>query len=202
MLLSHAWGLFTHPDSEWDEIRRERTTVSSFYVGYIMLMAAVPPVCGLIGSTLIGWQFGDGAAVRLTLASALPISILFYLAILAGIYVIGRTIHWMAKNFDADIDLPHSIAFAAYTATPMLLCGLMGLYPIIWLNMLVGLLALAYTVYLLYEGMPILARIPKEKAFLLSSSVLTVGMVTLVGVMAVTVILWGSGLAPRFTLAG
>ena len=87
---------------------------------------------------------------------------------------------------------------AAYTGTPLFLAGVIALYPLVWLNMLVGLVALGYTVYLLYTGVPIVMQISKEQGFMFSTAVLTVGMVTLVGILAVTVLLWGFGFGPAF----
>ena len=75
----------------------------------------------------------------------------------------------------------------------------MQLYPILWLNFLIGLPALAYSVYLLYTGVPILMRVEPERGFLFSSAVLAVGLVALVSLLAVTVLLWGSGFGPVFT---
>ena len=69
----------------------------------------------------------------------------------------------------------------------------MAAETMIELAALVGLLALAYTIYLLYIGVPIVMRVPKEQGYLFSSSILTVGMVMLVGLMAVTIVLWSSG---------
>ena len=40
--------------------------------------------------------------------------------------------------------------FAAYTATPLFIGGLAALYPHLWLGMIVGTVAICYTVYLLY----------------------------------------------------
>ena len=72
-------------------------------------------------------------------------------------------------------------------------------YPVLWLNMLMGLPALAYTVYLLYSGLPIMMEIPTERGFLYSSAVLAVGLVALVAMLAMTALLWGMGLQPVFT---
>jgi len=88
---------------------------------------------------------------------------------------------------------------AAYTGTPLFLIGIVALYPIPWVDMLFGILALFYTIYLLYTGVPIVMSITREQGFLFASAVLTVGMVTLVGVLAVTAILWGMGVAPVYT---
>jgi hypothetical protein len=65
--------------------------------------------------------------------------------------------------------------------------------------MLMGLPALAYTVYLLYTGLPIMMEIPTERGFLYSSAVLAVGLIALVAMLGMTALLWGMGLQPIFT---
>ncbi|MDX1488624.1 MAG: YIP1 family protein, partial [Acidiferrobacterales bacterium] len=95
--------------------------------------------------------------------------------------------------------LAHGIALAGYTATPLFLVGVMQLYPLLWLNLIIGLPALAYTVFLLFTGVPIMMGISKERGFLFSSAVLAVGLVMLVGLLAASVILWSMGAGPAFT---
>lgn len=197
-MLQHVWGLFAHPEEEWKDIRKEDCTIGRCYCSHVLTLAAVPPIAGFIGTTQIGWQIGGGDPVTLSTNSALSISILYFIAILVGIFTMGKSIHWMGKTYGADVELPRAIGLAAYTATPLFLIGLMGLYPILWLNLLVGLPALAYTVYLLYTGVPIMMDISQERGFLFSSAVLAVGLVGLVAMMAVTVILWDIGAGPRF----
>jgi glyoxylase-like metal-dependent hydrolase (beta-lactamase superfamily II) len=63
----------------------------------------------------------------------------------------------------------------------------------------VGLPALAYTVYLLYSGVPVMMGVTKERGFLFASAVLAVGLVMLVAVLAATAILWGMGVGPALT---
>ena len=59
--------------------------------------------------------------------------------------------------------------------------------------------ALAYTVYLLYSGVPVMMGVSKERGFLFSSAVLAVGLVMLVAVLAASAILWGMGVGPVLT---
>jgi hypothetical protein len=115
------------------------------------------------------------------------------------VFTIGALIHWMGKTYGSKQPLPQCVALAAYTATPLFLISVMLLYPVLWLNLIIGLPALAYSVYLLYTGVPIMMDIPKERGFLFASAVLAVGLVMLVGVLAATVILWGAGVGPVFT---
>jgi hypothetical protein len=87
---------------------------------------------------------------------------------------------------------------ASYTASPLFVIGLLQLYPILWLNLVIGLPALGYSIYLLYSGVPAMMEIPAERGFLFASAVLAFGLVSLVAMLAVTVLLWGVGLAPEF----
>ena len=83
-------------------------------------------------------------------------------------------------------------------AFALIFAGLAALYPSLWLGMLVGTAAISYTVYLLYQGIPIFMDIPSDEGFLFSSSVLAVGLVVLVAMIATSVIFWGFGVGPVY----
>ena len=199
MVLQHVFGLMTNPRREWAAIRDDHCTVGRCYAIHVLLLAAIPAISGFIGTTQFGWQIGAGDPIKLTAESAGVIAILYYLAMLVGVYSMGWMIHWMGSTYGAEQPLSQCIVLAAYTVTPLFLIGLMELYPILWLNMVMGLPALAYTVYLLYTGVPIMMGISEERGFLFSSAVLGVGLVALVALLAAMAVLWGTGLQPTFT---
>jgi len=198
-MIHHVWGLFTHPDQEWQEIRGEEESISHMYLTHVLILAAIPVISAYIGTTQVGWTIGNGAPVKLTEASALQMTFMSYLAMLAGVAVMGAFIHWMARTYDASPTLAQCVVFAAYTATPLFVGGLAALYPNLWLAMCIGTAAICYTVYLLYVGIPTFMNIPEDEGFLFSSSVLAVGLVVLVAMMAMSVILWGFGVGPVYT---
>lgn len=198
-MIHHVWGLFAHPDQEWQEIRGDKETISHMYLSHVLILAAIPAVSAYIGTTQVGWSFGGGEAVRLTQSSALQMTVLSYLAMLAGVAAMGAFIHWMARTYDARPSLTDTVVFAAYCATPLFIGGLAALYPNLWLAMSVGTLAVCYTAYLLYVGIPAFMNIPKDEGFMFSSSVLAVGLIVLVAMMATSVVLWGFGVGPVYT---
>ncbi|MFV1997647.1 MAG: Yip1 family protein [Acidiferrobacterales bacterium] len=199
MVLDHVWGLFAHPKEEWKDIRDQHCSVTRCYCSHVLFLAAIPAVAGLIGTSQVGWSVAGDTPVKLEFNSALQISIIFYFAMLATVFAIGKMVHWMGQTYGAEQTLPQCIALAAYTATPLFLVGVMLFYPIPWLIFLVGIFALSYTVYLLYLGLPVMMGVDQDKGFLFSSAVLAVGLVVLVGLLAVTVILWSTGIGPVFT---
>ncbi|MBX8617010.1 YIP1 family protein [Pseudomonas cichorii] len=198
-MIHHVWGLFTHPDREWRQIRGEEESIGHMYLTHTLILAAIPAVSVYIGTTQIGWAIGDSPPVMLTHGSAIGMTLMSYISMLLGVAVMGGFIHWMARTYDATPTLAQCVAFATYTATPLFIGGLAALYPHMWLGMLVGTAAICYTVYLLYVGLPTFMDIPEEEGFMFSSSVLAVGLVVLVAIMAFTVVLWGVGVGPEYT---
>jgi hypothetical protein len=199
MFIQNIIGLLTDPVRQWEKIREQQQSGARSPVGHVFILALIPTISGYIGTTLVGWRIGVGEPIRITSDSAFAIAIIYYLALLVGVFSIGWVIHLLGKAYEVVRPLSLCIALAAYTATPLFLIGLMEVYPVLWLNMLMGLPALAYTVYLLYTGLPIMMEIPTERGFLYSSAVLAVGLIALVSMLGMTALLWGMGLQPVFT---
>lgn len=199
MLLRHVWEILSEPGTAWTSIRDEERSIPDLYLRVIAPLALISPIAGFIGTTSFGWQIGAGDPLKLTVSSAAQISIVYFGAILITVFVIGALIHWMSDTYGAKQPLARCVAIATYAAVPLFLVGFAQVYPVLWINFLIGLPALAYAVYLLYLGIPIVMNIPTERGFLFSSAVLAVGLVALVGLLASTVVLWSYGLGPSFT---
>jgi len=197
MVLNHVWGLFSQPKKEWKSIKEERCTVGKCFCSHVLILAAIPAIAGYIGTTQVGWSFGGFEVHRLTTESALQIAIITYLTMLVAVFSLGKAIHWMGQTYGSKQTLPQAIALAAYTATPLWLMGFFFLYPVLWVNMLIGLPALAYTVYLLYTGVPVMMGVSQERGFLFASAVLSVGLVMLVAVLGAMAVLWSMGIGPE-----
>lgn len=200
MLLNHAFGLFTHPDSEWADIRREHEPPIRLYVTYVLLLAAIGPVCAYISTAYFGWSIGSDQVIKLAQASALQLSVLTYLAMLVGVFALGYAINWMARTYGAreEPNAAYGVALAAYSCTPLFLAGFALLYPVPWFNALVFLAAAVYGAYLMYDGLPIVMQIPKEQAVMYAGALLTVALVILVSTRVGSVILWSWGFGPVF----
>ncbi|WP_066966438.1 Yip1 family protein [Microbulbifer sp. Q7] len=200
-LLSHTIGIFTNPDKEWQAIRSDKHSFVQVFLSHVPILALIPVVSAYIGVTQVGFTVGDNVQ-KLTPGSALTLCVLTYFAMLFGVYIFGEFINWMAKSFKVEGDeaMRHyeGTALAVFVTTPIFLAGFIGLYPNLWLNAAVTLLATAYSIYLIYEGIPILMNIDKERAFVYASSVVTVGLVLLVSVRIGTVILWSMGIGPVY----
>ena len=199
-MIQHTFGLLTRPSTQWKTIAELPESSFRTLVIYPWIMAILPAVAWYYGTSQVGWSVGDhGETIKLTEASARQICILFYFAMVACVSVIGYFIHWMSDTYGADSSVTKGIVIAGLTATPLFLAGLVGFYPVLWLDMLVGVAAISWAVYLMYLGIPIIMDIPEERGFLFSSAVMGVALVILICLMVGSVILWDFGAAPAFT---
>ena len=216
--LSHSLLLLFSPVKGWSEIARESGTVITTLITHTIPLALIPAVCWYIGVTLQGWQVA-GETMRLTTTSAAPMCVLFYLAMVGAVVFLGIMVHWMSATYHAGEDNPESslstsatarvlvepvnlasaIRLTSYMATPFFLAGFLGLYPLLWLDLMIGTAIAAWCVYLLYVGIPIVLHVPPERGFLYASAVLAVALVAFVGLLTVTVLLWEFGPTPEYT---
>jgi|SRR5690606_20680337 hypothetical protein len=201
-MLQHTLGVFINPDREWQRIRNERHSFLRVFMVHTPLLALIPAVAAYYGLTHVGWSFGTGGVVKLTSNSALWLCVAAYLALVAAVYILGEYINWMSRSFgvadDANQRHYEGTALAVYSSAPLMLAGIVMVYPQLWVVTSVFILAACYSVYLIYEGIPILMNIPKERGFIYASSVLTIGLVLAVVVLVAAVIVWSSGMGPVY----
>lgn len=192
-MVNHVWGLLAHPRTEFKNIHSENESISHLYTHHVLLMALVPVICTYIGTTRLGWLSGSGNAIRLDMVTAFYTAIAFYLLMLAGVAIMGKVIHWMARRYETRPSLHRCMVFAGYVATPMFLSGAVALYPVLWLCLLAGIIGLSYSAYLLYIGIPNFLGIDRKEGFIFSSSTLAIGVLLLELLLGLTVVLWGYG---------
>lgn len=198
MILDHTLGIFTNPDAEWAKIRDEKRSKFTEFLMHIPWLALVPCVSAYIGLSQIGFANSAGATVTLTEQSALTLVVITYCAIQVGAFAFGEIINWMTTTFsDAQVPEHHGMAMAVYVLTPLYFSGLGFLSGNVYVIGLCTIAGMAYGAYLLFEGMPILMDIDKDRAFMFSCSVLTAGLVILVSTRIGSVIVWSMGFGPQ-----
>ena len=192
-------GLLFSPAKGWNAIKDRQYGAVLVFFTHTLPFALIAPLCGYYGTTGTGWKLGGGPPVKLTGESALQISMLYFIGMLVATLSVAWAVHWMARTYDAKQNFSDSLTLASLTATPLFLVGVVQLRPELWLNLMVGLPALAMSVAMFYSGVPVMLEISKERAFFFSKAMLGFGLVALVAMMIVTVLLWGAGFAPAFT---
>lgn len=187
-----------NPGAGWQSIRNDNPSLPAVLAFHTLPFALIPAVCWYLGVTRSGWTVA-GEVMRLTPESALPMCVLFYLAMVAGVVFLGFMVRWMAVSYGTRTDLAHGVDLISYTASPFFLAGVVGLMPVLWFDILVGCAVACYCIYLLYRGTTILMDVPPERGFLYASAVFAVALVSFVALLGATVVLWNFGPAPEYT---
>ena len=181
-ILSRAYGLFREPKKEWAQIRDEDTNILSILAGYVAPLAAIPPICGVIGAYVFGFSYG-GVDVRPPVGQALTGAIISFLASVALVYFLGILINAIAENFEAEKNELAAQKVAAYSMTPAFLSGVFSLWPPLWW---LSLFFIAASVFLFYRGLPILMKAPETEAMSYTASVAVAGIVAFIVLFSLT----------------
>lgn len=197
-MFSYVIGMIIRPHYQWRQLSRRLPGMGGAMF-YLLVMAALPALAWYYGVTQVGWQVGYGKLVRMTPDSARMIMVLFYITQVLAVLGIGFMVHWMSRTYGAESTLATGVAVIGLAATPLFLAGLVGVYPVLWLDLLIGMAAVAYAIYLLYLGIPIVMNVSEESGFLFASAVIAAGMVGVLMIMGGTVMLWDIGASPQFT---
>jgi hypothetical protein len=157
-LVSRAKGILLNPKGEWAAIDAESTTVGELYTGYIVPMAAIGAVCGLIGMTIIG----SSLTGKTTIVAGFTTVIVGYVIALVTVYIMAMIVNALAPSFDGQKSLIQALKLIAYSSTALWVAGIFSILPA--LGGLLRLLGLIYSLYLLFTGIPFMMKTPAEKA--------------------------------------
>ena len=196
--LLNGFAVTFFPQRGWQRIREDAPGLVQVFLLHTVPFALIPAVCWYIGVTERGWSVA-GELMRLTTASALPMSVLFYFAMLGAVAFLGFMVRWMAVSYGTVATLAQGVTLISYTASPFFLAGVLGLYPVLWIDIMVGCLVAIYCIYLLYQGTSVIMGVPPERGFLYASAVFAVALVSFVALLGATVVLWDLGPAPEYT---
>jgi hypothetical protein len=159
-LVDRVKNILLKPRQEWAVIDAEPTAPVELYKQYIMPLAAIGPVAGMIGATVFGYRVPMMGTYRAPVGSALSAMVVTYLLTLGGVYVLALIIDALAPSFNGTKNQVQALKVAAYSSTASWVAGIFSLVPALrWL----GILGL-YSLYLLYLGLPVLMKAPEEKA--------------------------------------
>jgi Yip1 domain len=147
------------PAATWPVIEAEQHTPQSLFVPYMLILAAIPAVATFIGMSIVGLG-GFGFSMRLPIVSGLAMMVTSYVFSLAMAFGMGWLVSTLAPSFGGQSNLMQGLKLVVFGATPMFLAGILSILPA--LGML-GFLAAVYSLYVMYLGLPVLMKNPKEK---------------------------------------
>ena len=188
MLVKHFSHILYEPKQSLQDADREPAKITDIML-HVAFLSLIPTICGYIATVHLGWDLGIGEAYTMPQDQAVIVALAAFFSFNLGVYGLGYAICWLAKTFDVEPNPLHCTELAVFTSLPLFALGFVALYPVLYINVAVGLLAIAAAVYLLYTGIPIFMHIPEEEGFVYSTWVVTIGLVMLVVFMGASVFL-------------
>jgi hypothetical protein len=178
-----ATAILTKPQEAWAAIKAEPTTINDIITRYVMILAAIPAICGFIGSLFLGTRF----------FSSLVAHILMYGITIAGVYLAAFVFNKLAPKFDGMIDMTEAIKLAAFSSTASYVAGVFSLVPpLAWIGGLVSL----YSLYLLYTGIPVMSTVPQPRRL----AYFGVSLLTMIVIYAIIALIIGALLLPAVVI--
>ena len=193
-LIERVKGILLSPKTEWEKIAAETTDVKSLYIGYAMILAAIPAICGFIGSTVIGVSLPIVGTIRTGVAAALVQLVLSYVLGLAVIYVVSLIVNALAPTFDGQKDPIQALKLVVYASTPVWLAGVFSLIPLL---SVLGIVAGLYGLYLLYIGLTPLMKNPQDKSIGYTALIIVCYVVLAIIMGVIVAAVAGTGAALR-----
>jgi Yip1 domain len=116
------------------------------------------------------------------IGSAINSALVTYVLSLAATYVLALIIDALAPTFNGQKSQIQALKVAAYSSTASWVAGIFHLIPGLRLLTILGL----YSLYLLYLGLPVVMKAPREKAMAYTAVVILAAIVLfmIVGVIA------------------
>jgi Yip1 domain len=162
-LIARIKGILLTPKTEWPVVAGEPTTVADLYKGYLLWLAAIPPIFQFLKLSVMGASLPFAGTYRIGMGAGLSQMILNYALTLGCLYVAALITDALAPNFGATRDRVQALKTIAYTYTASAVAGIGAIFPIS-LAALIGLAALGYGIYLLYLGLPHTMKCPPDRA--------------------------------------
>ena len=154
-LIERVKNILLSPATEWETIKKEDHMVSDLFTQYVLKLAAIPAISGLIGFTLF-----DHAFFNPSFGASLKWAISMYVMSIIGVYILAYIIDVLAPTFGSNKHLPTSLKIVVFAYTAAWVGGIFSLVPTL---AIFGALASLYSLVLLYKGLQIVKEVPQNK---------------------------------------
>ncbi len=169
-MLNRIMNILFKPNSEWQVIANEQSSIGGIFGGYAIPLSLIQTVASVValGFLGIGAEIMEMSGVTVSLADTVLRAVVGFAVGLVLLYALAFIGSKIAPSFNGNGDLVQSLKLFTYSSTPSWVLG--ALLPFFMTSMglllLVSVLsfaAMGYAVYLIYAGAGPVMGIPQEK---------------------------------------
>jgi hypothetical protein len=166
------------------------------FFGAALWFGLCPPLFAYVGTTLFGWRLGV-APLFLPARTVLAIAVAYFVLLLVGFLSTALVARWMSATYGADGSFQRCIALVTLVGAPLTVGSVVHLYPNAFVNVLVLVPTLIWSMYLLYRGLPVVLKTDPGRGMLMASSLIAYLLVSWVTFLGITAVLWSRGIGPQ-----
>ena len=184
------------PVAAFEELAKAEPSPLSVLLHYSVWLLVLPPAFSLIGAANFGWRIGADEPLMLSAQSLWLVSAGYLVVLLFGLVSTALISSWMAATYGASTSLGKHFALITIVGEPLAIASVAHLYPDIFVNVLVLIPTMIWSMYLLYKGIPIVLDTPPERGMLMASSLVGWLLVAAVSLLGLSMALWTLGVGP------
>jgi hypothetical protein len=186
-LVTRVQGILTSPRTEWPIIAQERSDPQSIFLGYVVPLAAIGPICVTLGLLIFGITIPGIGTIRLGIGALITQLVLTYVLALILTGIMGFVVAKLAPTFGGQDDIVAGLKLVAYSYTAAWLAAAVNLLTFLpgFLTGLIALAAAVYSIYTAYLGFPTLMRNPPDKTvvYMIVVAVVAVVLTLIIGLI-------------------
>jgi len=189
-------AVLVHPQAAIADIGANPPSSGRAFFGAAVWLGLCPPVFAYIGTSLFGWRLGVDT-LFLPPRTILAIALAYFAMLLVGFLSTAIVARWMSATYGADGSLNRCLALVTLVGTPLTIGSVVHLYPNAFVNVLVLVPTLIWSMYLLYRGLPVVLKTDPGRGMLMASALIAYLLVSWVTLLGITAVLWSHGIGPQ-----
>ncbi len=170
----------------WDAFARNHISALKLFLFYALPLSVVPPAMIYYAGT----EYGGHLLPALDTTRLDIICAVFFIAELIMTFIVAFIVQRMTEIADTRPAFEDAYKLSVVVATPLWLAPLFLFIPSFSLNITIGSLALVLSGVLLFSAVSPILKVKAESTFMLSSSLLAIGMVAWAIMMYLTLLTW------------
>jgi hypothetical protein len=192
----HLGRVLLRPTAVFKDIAEQDPSATAVFFRCALWLGLFPPLFAYLGTTWFGWRLGV-EPMFLPASTVSAIAAAYFVLLLVGFFSAAFVSHWMSSTYDADPSFGRSFALVTLVGAPLTVGSIVHLYPHAFLNAVVLVPTLIWSMYLLYRGLPIALKTDPARGMLMASALIAYLLVAWVSFLGITAVLWSRGVGPR-----
>lgn len=159
-LFERVKQIIISPQNEWKRINEEKLPAQTLFFKYLLVLALIPAVATFIGLGVMDTSYNEIIHSKASISYGLKHGIINYASTILSAYIASWVIGFLAPSFGTERDFGRSFTLVAYAYTPLLIAGVVLIFPFL---AIVQTIAGIYGLYILYLGLHPIMKTPKDK---------------------------------------